>query len=456
MMKRAAAAIIAAGISIGGALWALGDSPQSRLPGPAELSVPGTPRTLALACPPGPTATIGETMGLSEEETEITERTRGIIIGGADVTTPDGLELGGEPRTFGSYGAHPGPLIAEPADRAAIAAATYQRSQEAGELAGLILSPCLPAAATHYLVGGSTATGSSSELVLTNLSATAATVRITVHTSTGTAPQVASSSLTVAPRASEKVLVEALASDDKIALEVASEGGAVAVHMFTHEMSGASGAGAESIEAGAEPATEVTVPGIDLSGDSGAPAVRLANPGDGTTTVTLTARTKDGATEVPGAESVRLAPGSVLDIPLDALGEGWAAIEVSAEDPVLAAGLMTGQDIVQVPSAAPLRHGTATVGTGVGTLVLSAERAEATVRAWTRTGEEIDTLSVSVEGLGSVELPADTSYIEVVSDRPVRAGLIVTEQLGERRGVSAVPVIPTPEDAAGLQLKISN
>ncbi|MDO5722957.1 MAG: DUF5719 family protein [Flaviflexus sp.] len=456
MMKRAAATVIAAVLSIGGAMWALGDTPKMRLPGPAELSVPGTARTLALACPPGPTATIGETIGLSEEESEITERTRGLVIGGGTVTTPDNLDLTGSPRFFSAYGAHPGPLIAEPGESAAIIAATYQRTQESGELAGLILSPCLPPAATHYFVGGSTATGSSSELVLTNLSATPATVRITVHTSTGTAPRVASSALTVAPGGTEKVLVEALATDDKIALEVSAEGGAVAAHLFTHEMSGASGAGAESIEAGAEPATEVIVPGIDLSGDSGAPSVRIANPGEDSATAQLTVRTDDGSEPVPGAESVRLAPGSVLDIPLDGIGQGWAAIEVSSDVPVLAAGLLAGEDLMQVPSVAPLRHGTATVGTGVGTLVLVAEDATATVRAFARTGEEVDTLTVPVKGIGSVELPAATSYVEVLADRPVSAGLVVTEQLGSRRGGSAVPVIPTPEDAAGLQLKISN
>lgn len=457
MIKRAAASLVALALAGGAATWALTDSPRTALPGPAELSVPGTPRTVTLACPPEPTLTIGETTGLAEEESKVADRTRGIIAAGGEASGPSGVRLKkGEPRVFGDAGAHPGTLVIEPGEEAPVATAGYQRMQEAGELSGLILTPCLPAAPAHYLVGGSTATGASSELVLTNLSVTASTVRITVHTGTGTAPASASSTVSVAGGGSETVLLEALAHDEKMAVEVQAEGGAIVAHMFSHEMAGSVGAGADSIEPGADPATEVLVPGLDLSGEHGAPVIRVANPGEATT-FTLSVLTDEGDKPVPGAEDVRLAAGAVLDIPLDGLAGGWSVIRVRAQQPVLAAGLMAGDDLAQIPSSPSFRQATATLAAAAGTVVIAAEQsAVVTLRTWDREGKQLDEISETVDGVASFDLTKDVSFIELDASAPIRASLVATDQAGERAGVAGIGLIPTPADAAGLELSITN
>ncbi|RPF25891.1 DUF5719 family protein [Georgenia muralis] len=284
----------------------------------------------------------------------------------------------------------PGVLRARPAGTtsALVAGATLTRT-DAGDLRGLVATPCLAPATTSWLVGGATELGQSSALVLTNSGQTPATVDATLWTSLGLADAPRLRGVTVAPGERTTILLEGVASaDPALALRVEAAGGEVTASIQDLRLDGLVAAGIDTVTPGAAPALRTVVPGVVLDGAApgavATSAVRLVNPGDETATASVLLLGEDGAVQVPGADAVVLDPGAVLDLSLDGIEGGVYAVEIDSDVPVTGAVVLA-----RTGTAGDLDPDTAPVD-----------------RAWTAASELLTSAVLPLPGLGSLAGPA--------------------------------------------------
>ncbi len=240
-----------------------------------------------------------------------------------------------------------GPLVlrAEPtAETPAWAAGVLSWRTGAGDLRGLAATSCQRPAASVWLVGGSTALGSSARLVLQNPGATPATVRLRMWGGTGPLELAGAPEYLVPPGAEEVVMLEGVAAEQPhMVLEVTAAGGLVAAYLQDSRVDGLIPAGVELVTAAARPATEQVVPAIAVGDpdEPEAPALRVLAPGDEAATVEVLLLGSDGIVRLPGTEDVGLDAGEVLDIPLDGLPRGDYVALVRADVPVVAGATVT-------------------------------------------------------------------------------------------------------------------
>ncbi|WP_182173308.1 DUF5719 family protein [Flaviflexus equikiangi] len=430
--------------------------PGAEVTASPAIRAAGTAREISLACPPDFEETMGETVGLDGEESDPRLRTRAIVVGGGDAALDDRALPAGESRTFFEAGAFPGELTVEPLDTPVLAAASTQRFQDSGELAGLALTPCIPPVNVQYLVGGSTSASSSAQLVLTNVTGSPATVTVTVHTSTGTADTSVLSTVAVDAHSSHSMILEAGVRDDRIAVEIASTGGQIASHLFVHEIDGISGAGIESVTPGAEPATTTIVPGADLSGENGSVELRVANPGSERATVSISAITAEGIEDVPGAQDVVLAPGTVLDLSMDGLAGAWSALRVEADVPVLAGARITSEgDYGWLASSSASTRSAVSVPESVSHLTLySDEPTTALVTSLDREGNVLESETVTVSPIAAITSPDDTSFITIESETPIHAGILALKDLDTMIGIAGLSTTVPPAASNDLVLRV--
>ena len=429
-------------------------------PGAAEpILVEGTARQVSLGCPPDFEKTMGEmTAGIGGEDSPTLLRTRTIVLGGGEAAL-QGSDLGrGELRTAFEEGAFPGELTVAPGESPVLAAATTQRYQEFGELAGLAMTPCTSPASSLYLVGGSTSASSSAQLVLTNVTGSPAVVDVTVHTSVGTASPSIVSTTAVDAHSSQTLLLETGVRDPRLALEITSTGGQISAHLLAHEVDGIVGTGVESVTAGAEPDTSVVIPGADLSGEHGSTVLRAANPSDESAVISISAVTAEGTEPVPGGQDITIAAGTVLDLSMDGLAGEWSALIVEADRPVLAAARVdVDGDYAWLPSAVPLERGAVSAPATDSELTLySPVPASAEVTFYSHTGTKLDSQTTVIDPIGTVESPDDTSFIVVDADTAVYGGLLATRTIGSITGVAGLPLTGPPAASSDLLVDVIN
>ncbi|QHT56311.1 hypothetical protein GXP71_09630 [Cellulomonas sp. H30R-01] len=271
--------------------------------------------------------------------------------GAGTVTTLDGaqtlarLDPGDEAVTVGQV---PAPLVvrAEPGDTApARVGAVSSGLVTAGDLRGLSAASCQHPTADAWLVGGATDLTSTAQLVLTNAGSTPAEVGLEVWGPSG-AVDLTGERYLVAPGAQRVVAVGGIAAEQRrLVVHVATTGGRVAVHLQDSALDGFTPAGTDLVVPGEAPARRQVVPGVSVVasevGDEDAGAVRLLVPGDATATASVSVLGPDGPTALPGAESVELRPGEVTDVPLGGLAAGTYTLLVDADQPVVAAAVVT-------------------------------------------------------------------------------------------------------------------
>lgn len=458
---RIATGLASLAIGVGGVSLAL-LTPAADPADPALSSVEGTARAVSLACGPDFENTMGETTaGIGGEDSTDLVRTRTIVVSGGDASLAGTtIESEGADNLRSSFesGAFPGELRVEPGDEAALATGTTQRFQDRGELAGMAMTPCVAPATEQFLVGGATSASSSSQLVLTNVSGSPATVNIDVYTSTGEAAPSILSSTTVDAYSSETLLVEAGARDARLAFRITSTGGEVAAQLLTHEVDGIVGSGVETVSPGAAPSQRVVVPGADLSGENGDVSLRVANPGSETATVSVLSATTDGTEEVPGSQDVALAPGTVLDLSMDGLGGDWSALIVDADRPVLAAARVDLEgDFAWLASGEPVTNGVVTIPDSESYVTLySAEPTGATITFYDHLGAEVEETEVDVDEIATVASPDSASHAVVEADAGVYAGILSVKELETITGIAGLTLTIPPAGSSDLELQVIN
>ena len=247
-----------------------------------------------------------------------------------------------------------GILTLAPADgRVANAVGAVTTLTKSGDLRGLTAAPCTQPSAMSWIVGGSIAAGSSAELRLVNPGVTPATAKVTLYGSIGRLSLPSNGEITVPAGGSSSLALETKGSQDpRIAVSVEADGGSVVPTLITESLDGETPAGTDVITPGAAPATDLVIPGVEITepatqgevpdaktgaDSSDTPAVRIVNPGAAPATVSVTMLGKDGARPLSGAQSVTIDAGSVFDIQLAGVPAGTYGVQVTSNTPVGAA-----------------------------------------------------------------------------------------------------------------------
>jgi hypothetical protein len=215
-------------------------------------------------------------------------------------------------------------------------------------ISGLATAACGEASTDAWLVGGSTQTGRTTLVLLTNPTEVAANVAVTVLGENGWVSGPGSSGIIVEPASQRIISLAALAPNlANPVVRVTSTGGQVVPTLQQSVVRTLLPDGVELIAPGATPNVRLVIPGIRLSGmasqhasEGGVvtsdrePAIRVGVPGEQDAAVTVTAY---GVSGKPVAVKSNIPAGRVVELPFGKLDDGVYTLVVSATQPVVAA-----------------------------------------------------------------------------------------------------------------------
>lgn len=278
-----------------------------------------------------------------------------------------------------------------------------------GDLRGLVAASCQYPAAENWLVGGSTALGSSARLVLQNPGATPASVTVRIWGPSGPVDLAGAPEYLVPPRSERAVLLEGVAAEQpRIVVQTSSSGGVVSAYLQDSLLRGFVPAGVDHLVGGQGPslrqvvAFSVTETEVDTAD---AAVLRLLSPGDEPGTVGVTFLGPEGPVDLPGTTRIAVQAETVLDVPLGGLPAGSYLAVVDADVPVVAGGLSTRGAGVggPTPEDVPMdRAWAASVATGRGgPLALPAGARGELLLAAVPDDDVTGPMAVTVEAIGA-------------------------------------------------------
>ncbi len=208
-----------------------------------------------------------------------------------------------------------------------------------GDIAGLSALACLAPRTETWLVGGSTALGSSARLVLTNPTGVASDVTVSLYGPAGKVDQ--SLSMAVGPHSQTTTLLEGVSAGlATLTTRVEATAAGVTAVIQDSRLNGFLPAGTDWVVANEGLGESLQIPGIGPSepdGIGGASWVRIFSPEDATVTLTLVSAL--GVEPWPAAQGLQLRAGQVIDIQVPPTAV--STVLVDASKPILAAGYTT-------------------------------------------------------------------------------------------------------------------
>lgn len=259
---------------------------------------------------------------------------------------------------------------------------------------GLIGVACGDPVADAWLLGGGGDTGRQERLILVNPGANAATVDIVVHGRRGPIDAPAGRGVSVPAHGRTALLLDALAPEEAApAVHVMSRSGLVAATLVDSWVDGVTPRGVDATGPSAAPALRSVIPAVAGPGEA---HVRIVAAGVSDTIAQVRLITRRGRQPLPDADGVqRLAAGTTADVRVTDLPEDVIAVEVTSDQPAVAAVALTrtgraGRAELAWASAAPVLRGPAgtvlpargtgeTPATRTLSLVSTSARAEADV-----------------------------------------------------------------------------
>ena len=416
---------------------------------------------------------------------------------GEELTTsqPDDIQQGA-PATSGAdgvavrdAGAHrvgasggeqglPSVVTVEPlGGQAGLGSAIAAYSASDGDLTGLDVSACTVPSHQQRLTGATTTLGSTAILVLTNPSASAATVDLRLFGAEGIIDSPGTSGLVLGPDQTRSFVLGGLApNEENLAVEVRSSGGAVSASIQQHRLFGVMPGGVDIITPNADASQRQVVPGVSSPGADAleelnsqddvdvAPAVQIAATGSATT-AEVTALGPDGPASLGSGSVVELAANGTGSVDLSNLPAGEYAIVVEADAPVIAtARSVSGAaeesvDMALTPSASELAfdqlvslpsHGTSQLvvyGSAAGTIEYQLVDESGSLGE-TQQQEVAEGDSVTLD-LDDVDAPAGVRIS--TTDTGLFAGVIVSDGA---TSLSGYPVTPAAANGTGVPVRV--
>ncbi|BDA63665.1 DUF5719 family protein [Actinomyces capricornis] len=475
----ASALVLVAGAA--GLTWWGRHSPAPMTPSSVEaLTIAEQGARTVYVCPGQP----GNTLAVTEKGTT-TARTLITPVGRAQSIDYRGETLDSEGTTSLDAGTG-GVLSIEPAGSQAVSAATVVTSlTNDGDLRGLTAAPCTQPSAVSWIVGGSADLGASADLRLDNPGVTAVTARVSLYGSSGRLSLPSNGEVTIPAGKSQSMLLETSGSqDERIAVSIEADGGSLVPTLVTESLDGETAAGVDVITPGSGPATDLTIPAVqvvdaaeqgetpqDSTGatSSEASAVRVVNPHEEPASVSITMLGPEGPTPLPGAQEVEIDPGAVFDLSLRGVAPGTYGVQVTADRQV-AAGVRLVRSAGEYPArSGSLVHDEAWIQPGAGdsgpSSILAVPRGggltpavalansgdRRTVTLASLDGGWSQEVSLPAGGASTVEVPQDFSAVTVTDSgtgEGLAAATIVTAQATGDAAGTLISVVPAVPDAA--------
>ncbi|HRO92591.1 DUF5719 family protein [Citricoccus sp.] len=350
-----------------------------------------------------------------------------------------------------------------------------------GDLAGTDATSCIPPAHEHWLTGAATTVGTTAVLVLSNPSASASTVDLSLYGAEGPVEAAGTAGIVLAPGQTRSLVLGGLAPGEQhLAVRVSAQGGAVGAFIQQNRLFGLVPGGVDVIQPTAAPAPRTVVPGVavpgprtvrGIAGQDGyegvGPAVTIAAPSLAAT-AEVSVSGPDGPAELPGGGVVRVGAGSTVRVPLTGLDAGTYTVAVSADAPVTASaqgqsGTAGGPiDVSSVPAVRPL---------GVERVVALPSSATSTLALYAEQGGAVELTPVLADGsLGEPTVrrigPATTRTVSaagLADTGDTVSGVLLATVQGEvhagvsvrtAQGISAYPVTPRVERSGGLPVRV--
>ncbi|MFC0247551.1 DUF5719 family protein [Citricoccus parietis] len=351
-----------------------------------------------------------------------------------------------------------------------------------GDLAGTDASSCLAPAHEHWLTGMTTTVGSTSILVLSNPSASASTVDLTLYGADGPVEAPGTAGIVLAPGQTRSIVLGGMAPDEEhLAVQVRAQGGAVGATAQQHRLFGITPGGVEVIQPTSNPSRGVVMPGLvvpnravteEIVGQDGyeqaGPALSLAAP-TSAATAEITVSGPDGTVELPEGGLVDIGAGSTVRFPLDGLDDGVYTVTVSADAPVAASARgLSGQAGEPVDFSSV----SAVDSLGLERLVARPENTTANLVLYSADGGAVEITPVSEDGsLGESRVqelgPESTralSFEDLAGgEGGVPSGALLETVEGQvyaavdvrgEQGISAYPVVPQQEQVSGVPVRV--
>ncbi|WIE82041.1 DUF5719 family protein [Curtobacterium sp. MCPF17_021] len=337
-----------------------------------------------------------------------------------------------------------------------VAGSSFQ-SVSSGDLVGAGAASCDDPTQSTWLVGGSTETGRTSLVTLSNPTDVNATVDLTIFDGSGTVSAPGTTGIVVAPNTQKVVPLSGFVSDAaSTVVHVTSSGGQIVAHMQESVVRTLTPGGYDIVSGGAAPSRSQVIPAVALAdaqaaqrGDDtadAAPIVRLFVPGTKSARVTLGISTADGGGTTVNATAE---PGVVTDVALDDFPDGRYSFTVTSTEPVVTGartttptdGASSGTDLGWFASAEPLGNRTITAiapGEGVRLNFVNPTSQDRSVTV--RSGDERRTLKI-LSG-ATVTLPVQTAkQLTLTGTEGIVAG--VTYRGAD--GIAGFPVRPATD-----------
>lgn len=247
-----------------------------------------------------------------------------------------------------------------------------------GDLQGLAATNCQTPSNDIWLNGASTAVGRTGILVMTNASATSATVDLALYGDKGRIQAPGSQGLLIAPGTSRSVVLAGLASDaTNLSVHVTSSGGPVSAVIQQSVLRGLVPGGVELIQPVSAPSTRAVITGVttqnpaqaaSLAANSGfqdaSTALDVTVPGSSDAVMQVQVYGTGGQVSLPSGGVFTAKAGSVTELPLTGLPAGAYTIDVHAEASFTAnVRVVTGTDhtkpidFASAPASQPLSSG---------------------------------------------------------------------------------------------------
>ena len=338
---------------------------------------------------------------------------------------------------------------------------------ENGPDRGLSASGCVVPRTDHWFTGVDVRTEAQSEVVVSNLDGTTASVDLTAYGADGkvAAPR----GVEVAGNSSATISLGVLPRlDGPLTVHVSSSDGRVAAFVRQRTWQTDVPLGVDWLPPGTDPATDQVVPGIP--GGIGARTLVLTNPGERTATVTIGVLSNSGPIELAGSEQLEVPAGTTRTIDLAAgLAEQAGALKLTSTQPVTAGmwldsgGDDSRRDPAYTVATAPLPADAIwplAVGKSGRTVLQLANPGEAAANVSVTTSANADAPGqptvVAVPPGSTVSVPIDAAAANVVRVQTgapdVRAALVSTERLGKVRGLSVVDLAAQDTHGASAQV----
>ncbi len=339
--------------------------------------------------------------------------------------------------------------------------ATQEWRVDSKDLRGLVSVPCGSAVDNAWIVAGGGDPGRQERLVLVNPGANVVTADIAMYGAAGAIVSPNGNDVVVPAHGRATVLLDAISSAEKTpVVHVTTAGGLVYAAVNDTWTDGSVAAGSDDASPVAAPATTLVIPAVAVNGPT---KVRVAVPGNHDAVVQLRTIGPGGGSPLPKGGVATVKAHSVGEFDLGGLPAGTYAVQVTADEPVVAGALAIRRasgapgDFAWSGASAPISAvaGAAFVpSSGAGavaralTLVSSGDPASAEVTVVDASGTPtVRNVEVPADSTAAVALPAGTSQVWVrrtAGEGALRGAVVSTSGAGAAQLLATANLAPAP------------